>query len=53
MYLKDYLTSRKIYTTQYLIVSRSRDDRLTVDGFYAHYKKIITPFRNSFSLTSA
>ena len=32
MYLRDYLQERKRYTTQYLIVSSSRDDRLTYDG---------------------
>ncbi len=32
MHLKDYLQTRKSYTTQFLIVSSSRDDKLTDDG---------------------
>lgn len=32
MYLRDYLTARKNYTTPFLIVSSKKDQRLTVDG---------------------
>lgn len=32
MYLKDYLTTRKRYTTPYLIASSSQDEHLTVNG---------------------
>lgn len=32
MYLKDYLNERRRFTTQYLLVSSKRDDRLTRDG---------------------
>lgn len=32
LYLKDYLKERRKYTTPYLFVSNSRDDRLTYDG---------------------
>lgn len=32
MYLKDYLKERKSYTTPFLFVSRSRDDRLSYEG---------------------
>jgi len=32
LYLKDYLKERKDYTTQYLIVSSSRDDKFSFDG---------------------
>jgi integrase/recombinase XerD len=32
MYLKDYLNARKSYTTPFLIVSSTKDEKLTADG---------------------
>jgi integrase/recombinase XerD len=43
MYLKDYLVARKHYTTPYLIVSSSQDEKLTNDGL----KHVIQVLRNS------
>lgn len=40
MYLKDFLASRKKYTTPYLIVSSSRDERLSLDGLKHLVSKI-------------
>lgn len=40
MYLHDYLKERKPYTTPYLIVSSTRDDRLTYDGLKHFVAKI-------------
>jgi integrase/recombinase XerD len=43
MYLKDYLIARKKYVTPYLIVSKSRDERLTTNGL----KHLIQKLNNS------
>lgn len=40
MHLKDYLKERKQYTTPYIIVSNSRDDKLSYDGLKHLINKI-------------
>jgi integrase/recombinase XerD len=40
LYLKDYLSQRKAYTTQYLFVSSKQDERLTYGGLEHLVKKI-------------
>lgn len=42
MYLKDYILARKHYTTPYLIVSSTRDERFTLDGL----RHLVTKIRN-------
>jgi integrase len=42
LYLKDYLSERKRYSTPYLFVSSKRDDRLTSDGL----KHLVNTLRN-------
>jgi site-specific recombinase XerD len=59
LYLKDYLKERKNYITQYLIVSSSRDDKLSYDGLqhlinklrlYSGVKFHLHQFRHTFAV---